>query len=67
MRSKTAQWFVCGIRYEKTMEDGLQKKATENSTLDAPSFPEEEERITEKMSSCISGEFEVKTCAIAPF
>ncbi len=67
MRSKTAQWFVCGIRYEKTMEDGLQKKVTENYIIDALSFTEAEERITEKMSSYISGEFEVKTCAIAPF
>ena len=25
MRSRTAQWFVCKIRYEKTQEDGLQK------------------------------------------
>ncbi len=26
MRSRTAIWFECKIQYEKTMEDGLQKK-----------------------------------------
>lgn len=67
MRSRTAQWFVCGIRYEKTMEDGLQKKVTENYVINALSFTEAEERITEEMSQYISGEFDVKTCAIAPF
>ena len=30
MRSRTAMWFECKIRYEKVMEDGLQKKVNEN-------------------------------------
>ena len=59
MRSRTANWFECKIRYEKSMEDGLQKKVTEVYTVDALSFSEAEERITEEMSSYISGEFEV--------
>ena len=59
MRSRTANWFECKIRYEKTMEDGLQKKVTEVYTVDALSFSEAEERITEEMSAYISGEFEV--------
>ena len=59
MRSRTANWFECKIRYEKIMEDGLQKKVTEVYTVDALSFSEAEERITEEMSSNISGEFEV--------
>ena len=25
MRSRTANWFICKIRYEKTMEDGQKK------------------------------------------
>lgn len=67
MRSRTAQWFVCGIRYEKVMEDGLQKRVTENYVIDALSFMEAEERIIEEMSQYIGGEFDVKKCAIAPF
>lgn len=59
MRSRTANWFLCKIRYEKTMEDGLQKKVTEQYIVDALSFTEAEARIMEQMSSYISGEFEV--------
>ncbi len=59
MRSRTADWFETKIRYEKTMEDGLQKKVTEQYTVDALSFTEAEAQIIEEMSSCISGEFEV--------
>ena len=29
MRSKTSIWFETKYRYEKTMEDGTQKKVTE--------------------------------------
>lgn len=60
MRSRTANWFECKIRYEKIMEDGIQKKVTETYTVDALSFSEAEERITEEMSSYISGEFTVQ-------
>ena len=60
MRSRTATWFECKISYEKTMEDGLQKKVNENYTVDALSFTEAEKRIMEEMSSYISGAFEVK-------
>ena len=67
MRSRTAIWFECRIRYEKTMEDGMQKKVTENYVVDALSFSEAEERITEEMSAYISGEFEVKDISLAPF
>ena len=59
MRSRTANWFLCKIRYEKVMEDGLQKMVTEIYVVDALSFTEAEARIMEEMSSYISGEFEV--------
>lgn len=59
MRSRTADWFETKIRYEKTMDDGLQKKVTEQYTVDALSFTEAESSITEEMSSYISGEYEV--------
>lgn len=67
MRSRTANWFECKIRYEKIMEDGLQKKVKETYTVDALSFSEAEERITEEMSSYISGEFEVSDIKKAPY
>ena len=59
MRTRTAIWFICKIRYEKTLEDGLQKRVTEQFVVDALSFTEAEARIMEEMASCISGEFEV--------
>ena len=59
MRSRTANWFVCKIRYEKTMENGVQKKVTETYVVDALSFTEAEARIIVEMSAYISGEFEV--------
>ena len=59
MRSRTANWFECKIGYEKTMDDGLQKKVKETYVVDALSFTEAEQRIMEEMSSYISGEFEV--------
>lgn len=67
MRSRTANWFLCKIRYNKVMEDGLEKKVTEQYVIDALSFTEAEERITEEMSQYISGEFEVKDITMAPY
>lgn len=59
MRSRTAQWFECKVKYEKVMEDGLKKQVVEQYVVDALSFAEAEQRITEEMSQYISGEFEV--------
>ena len=59
MRSISAIWFECKVRYEKVMEDGLQKKVTEQHVVDALSFSEAEQRIIEKMSAYISGEYEI--------
>ncbi len=67
MKSKTATFFVCGIRYDKTMEDGSQKRVTEQYVIDALSFTEAEERIMKEWEAYANGEYELKTCAIAPF
>ncbi len=50
-------WFECKIRYEKTMENGMNKKVTEPYLVDALSFTEAEARIIEEMTPFISGEF----------
>lgn len=52
-------WFECKIRYEKTMENGMNKKITEPYLVDALSFTEAEKRIIEEMSYYITGEFTV--------
>lgn len=67
MRSRTAKWFETTIRYDKTMEDGTQKKVSELYVVDALSFGEAEEAITREMSAYISGEFEVKNITPATY
>lgn len=60
-------WFVCKIRYEKVMENGMQKKVTEPYLVDALSFTEAEARIIEEMTPFISGEFTVADISRANF
>ena len=67
MRSRTAIWFECKVRYEKTMEDGMPKKVVEIYTVDALSFSEAEERIMEEMSSYVSGEIDIGDLKIAQY
>ena len=59
MRTRTAQWFETKVRYEKTMDDGMQKKVTELYVVDALSFTEAEAATTEEMSAYISGDFDI--------
>lgn len=59
MRSRTAVWFETKIRYEKTMEDGMQKKTTEQYVVDALSFTEAENSIINEMRVYMSGEFKI--------
>ncbi len=67
MRSRTAMWFLCKIKYEKTTEEGTEKKVTEQFIVNALSFTEAEANITNEMSSYISGQFEVADLSICPF
>ncbi len=55
----THTWFECKIRYDKTMENGMNKKVTEPYLVDALSFTEAEARIIEEITPFISGEFTV--------
>ena len=53
--------YECGVRFEKTMENGLTRKVTELYLVDALSFAEAEGRIAKKMEPYISGDFDVVT------
>ena len=53
--------YECGIRYERTMPNGMSKKVTELYLVDACSFAEAEGRITKEMKPYISGDFDVVT------
>jgi len=53
--------YECGVRYEKTADNGMTKKVTELYLVDACSFAEAEGRITKEMEPYISGDFDVVT------
>lgn len=67
MISRTSTWFETKIRYDKTMEDGQNKKVVELYVVDAFSFGEAETCITEEMSAYIRGEFDVKSIVPASY
>lgn len=52
-------WFECKVSYDKTMENGTQKKVTEPYLVDALSFTEAESRIIEELRPYIAGEFTI--------
>lgn len=68
MRIKSAIFYECKVRYEKTMEDGMQKKVTETYVVDALSFTEAEGRIIEEMKPYVSdNEMDVTAIKIAQY
>ena len=67
MRSKTSTWFETKIRFDKTIETGETKKATECYVVDALSFTEAESTIINKMKDYVSGDMEVKAIKRAPY
>lgn len=52
-------WFECKIRYERVMENGMNKKVTEPYLVDALSHTEAETRIIEEQKPYTQGGFEV--------
>lgn len=50
MKNVKGTWFECKVRYEKTLGNGLQKRATELYATEAVSWSEAEARMTEMMS-----------------
>ena len=48
MKSLTGKYFIVGVRYEKTLEDGTNAKTTEQYVVDALSWSECEAKTTEE-------------------
>lgn len=67
MESKVSKFFEVKIQYQKLLEDGKEKKVTEQYVVESFSFTEAEKRITEEMTPYISGEFDVVSEKIAPY
>lgn len=60
-------YFITAIRYNKVLENGMEKKVTEYYLVDALSFTEAESRTIEEMSAFISGEFSVTAVKTSKF
>ena len=67
MISRVSKFFEVKIQYQKTLEDGKEKKVTEQYVVEALSFTEAESRITEEMTPYIDGDFDVVSEKIAPY
>lgn len=67
IQSRTGTFFEVGVRYDKTMEDGQQKKVNERYVFDALSFSEAERAAVRKLEHYISGDFEIRSEAQANY
>ena len=67
MTSKVSKYYEVKIQYQKMLEDGKEKKVTEQYVVEAESFTEAEARIIEEMTPYISGEFYVVSEKIAAY
>ncbi|RZS93852.1 DUF4494 domain-containing protein [Aquimarina brevivitae] len=63
----SAIWYECKIKYRKTDDNGVQKMTTEPYLVDAMSYTEAEQRITEEMSAYISDEFKITNIKVANY
>ena len=61
MKSLTGKYFIVGVRYEKTLEDGTNAKTTEQYVVDALSWSECEAKTTEEMAAYTNGDMEIVT------
>ena len=67
METRVSKFFEVKVQYQKTLEDGKEKKVTEQYVVEALSFTEAESRITEEITNYISGDFDVVSEKIAPY
>ena len=67
MESRVSKFFDVKIQYQKILENGKEKKVSEQYVVEALSFTEAESRIIEEMTPYISGEFDVVSEKIAPY
>lgn len=67
MKSKFSKYFEVKIQYQKMLEDGKEKKVTEQYVVEAMSFTEAESRIAEEMLPYTDGDLDVVSEKIAPF
>ena len=67
MRSRTSTWFETKVKYQKMMEDGMEKPVVEQYVVDACTFTDAESAITEEMMSYISGDMKITSISPAAY
>ena len=67
MKSRVSKFYEVKVQYQKILENGKEKKVTEQYVVEALSFTEAEARIIEEMTPYISGEFYVVSEKIAAY
>lgn len=67
MKTKFSKYFEVKIQYQKILENGKEKKVTEQFVVEALSFTEAEARIIEEMSAYIADSIDVVAEKIAPY
>ena len=67
MKNTINKYFEVKVKLQKTMEDGVQKKVSEQYVVEAATFGEAEHRIAECLKPYIEGEFEVTDIKIAGY
>ena len=67
MKSIVSKFYEVKIQYHKLLEDGKEKKVTEQYVVESLSFTEAEARIIKEMTPYVSGEFDVVSEKIAPY
>ena len=67
MRTKTANWYECAARYEKTLEDGTVRKVTEPYVVKALSFGEAEKRAIKEIGQYVRGNLEIRKITPAAY
>ncbi len=67
MKNTINKYFEVKVKLQKTMEDGQQKKVSEQYVVEAATFGEAERRIAECLKPYIDGEFEVTDIKIAGY
>ena len=67
MKNTINKYFEVKVKLQKTMEEGQQKKVSEQYVVEAATFGEAERRIAECLKPYIEGEFEVTDIKIAGY
>lgn len=67
MKSRVSKYYEVKVQYQKILENGKEKKVTEQYVVEAFSFTEAETRIAEEIIPYTDGDLEVVSEKIAPY